>query len=1237
MRPIQATIALVLLLTACLGDPAGPAVLDVGVVGAGIDTVWVGAPGEPLPAGVRLLVSDDAGRPLPGASLEWEAIGRNAQVLNAVARSNSAGVATASWQLGSDAAEEQQLRVTVRASRKENQIIIRARAVPHVVSQLRVAVDTPAVVRLGDTLPVRVIATDPYGNEFPAPDVALSISDSTVAAIVGSSFVGGRRGVAFVRVASGAVTVFFPLRVKQYVAAIVPVSDSLHFSALGAQRPVAYVVRDDRGRVVADTTVAIAVADAAVARLEGEYVRALSLGVTTLRLTLGPASAAIVVGVQQRVGSLALVRDTIRLDALRDTTTVNPIVHDSLGSPIANPDLVYDVSDRQIAKFSGGRTLEAVKAGSAIVTVRDSTTSVSTSAPVIVRQVIASIDLPSAQISFDALGDTLTVSAVARDRLGSVVEGAALQYAVSDSSVVAVQSGSHLRSVAPGQTLVVVTDPETGIVGTAVLKVEQRAAAVRLASRAVSFDALGDTLPLTVSVSDRLGAPIANAPATYRSTDPAVVAVTAGGVVTSQENGSALLIAESPDGPADTAQVTVAQRVNAIVVGGGRDTLAFEALRAVQGAQAVAVDRRGAPVRSATFAYAVEDTALATVDQAGQVHAVANGATRLLAVAGGDTAVISLRIAQRPVRVVASPDTIRFDAFGDVRAVSAVALDSLGSPVAGGVTSVIPADVAVADTSDSVTVVARGNGVSTASVTVAGIAGQVVVVVDQVAASLNVAVRFGNPIVTLPAGSALPLSCAAADRNGNAIARDAALVRTVKGTVAGGGCADATIQHSGYDTLVFAMGGVQARVPVIVSTGDSVAVLSAAQPLTTVDRIRFVGEDLTNPSILALRPLVRDILAAYGNPTSDLERARVLRDWLSRTAVHPYRALHPDGSTSNLSVLPLGTTWADANTAGNSKVNLDSQFWGAVGMDGYAMLDRLLGTLDPATGRRADDGMMAEVEGARYRIRDLATYHYVLCSYQDIMLNALWAAAGLHGMLISTVGHDPAAVFIPELGRWIYEDPEFNEEYLLDGVGEPLSPTELLTRSGAGEAGRLRATKHLGPTFDPEVYIATEAYINASQPGGYLIMGSQLNNRVVGIGGWPMRYVQIDVPQLAQEVPFNDSIAFARVTPEVAFPTLGPVVVDLRVEDSVYVVQLSSTFPNHQRFERRFDGLNWETVSDVDVLPVGATKVEYRSVDAGGSVSTSAVLDVWAPRTSDFLQSAIPGSVRAQARYYVSP
>src|SRR6185295_18457055 len=87
------------------------------------------------------------------------------------------------------------------------------------------------------------------------------------------------------------------------------------------------------------------------------------------------------------------------------------------------------------------------------------------------------------------------------------------------------------------------------------------------------------------------------------------------------------------------------------------------------------------------------------------------------------------------------------------------------------------------------------------------------------------------------------------------------------------------------------------------------------------ERERFVGEDLGNPLILALRPLVNEILAAYGNPTGSLGRARAIRDWVARTAIILDPAVHADTSRSNLSVLPPGKTWADVNRV------LSSQKW----------------------------------------------------------------------------------------------------------------------------------------------------------------------------------------------------------------------------------------------------------------------------------------------------------------------
>ncbi len=850
----------------------------------------------------------------------------------------------------------------------------------------------------------------------------------------------------------------------------------------------------------------------------------------------------------------------------------------------------------------------------------------------VVQAIVASPDT----LSFHSLGQTAALNVQLVDDQGGYVRDSLPVDSVPVGTVVSVQPGRPyaVRSVSNGVTPLIL---RAGAVAHAVqVLVNQRIASVKLSASRVNFDAFGDTVQLTALVADSVGASLANQVLAFSSSDTSVAKLEPSGLVTSKTNGSTWVYARASNGVSDSVRMVVAQQVARVVA--QRDSILLDALQAVLPIQATPLDRLGTPVLGAALAYSTGAPSVATVDASGSIRAIANGTTVVTASSGGDTTFVAVRVAQRPVRVVPSSDTVRFVAFGDTRSVTAVAADSLGFPLPGQVTGVLVHDTAVVELLDSVTVRAHGNGVTRASFAVSGLAGQITVIVDQVPTTLTAAVAFGNPVVTLPVGAAFPLACQALDKNGFQIARDPALVGSVHGTVIGSRCGDARVQRSGYDTLHFALGSVQARIPVIVATvPDSVGVAAAAQPLSTVDRTRFAGEDLNNPLILALRPLVADILAAYGNPATNLGRARAIRDWVARTAVHPHAPFHPNGSTSNLGVLPPGKTWADVNALPISKFfDVDNPYWTGVGYDGYAMLDRLLGTLDPSTGLRADDGMMVHVEGVRYQIRDIESYHYTLCTFQAIMLNALWAAAELHGLLISTIGHDPAAVFIPELGRWVYEDPTFNEEYLVDGIGDPVSPIDLLTLSSAGEANRLRATKLLGPNFDPQTYIQGDSYLN-EHPEGMVIMGSQLNSRVVGIGGWSTRLVQIDVPRLATApAPFNNPLSYVPVTAGDAFPTLGVVVQTLQVEDSVYVLQLSSTFPNHERFERRLNGGAWENVAALDVVPVGQCRAEYRSVDAVGSISANTVLEVWVPRGGAFVESGVAGSVRSQARYCVS-
>jgi hypothetical protein len=519
--------------------------------------MWIGAPGEPIPTGVAIRITNlQNGEPVAGATVTWESFGPNGVVVHASAHSDAKGLATAVWQLGTSAGE-QQLLVSVRSGQRTGEIKLRALAVPHVVAQLRISVDSLTVVRLGDSLPISVTAVDPYGNVFAPPAPRLSSSDSTVGTAAGSVFVAGpRRGATELEIVSDYVRARIPLRVVQHVAAIIPQTNALSFTSLGAELPIRYAVLDDRGRLVADTTAALSVADTTVAQLSDTLVRALKTGSTELRYTVGTATTTIPVAVQQRIASLRLQPDSIRFDALRDTATFQPVAVDSLGFPIPNPDLVYELSDGQVVTLAGASLLEAAGPGVSLLTLRDPVTSVSVMMPIVVQQRVASIDL--APVTFDALGDTILVPAVARDRLGYRVQDAALIYAMSDT-VVAGVFGDRLYSRGEGVVTLTAQDPITGTLTTANVVVAQLVTSVVLDVSDAWFDALGDTVSVGFTARDRLGAIVASAAVTYMSSDTTVVRVSGDGSVESQWNGSAVVRVTSSDGPYADVRVVVAQ------------------------------------------------------------------------------------------------------------------------------------------------------------------------------------------------------------------------------------------------------------------------------------------------------------------------------------------------------------------------------------------------------------------------------------------------------------------------------------------------------------------------------------------------------------------------------------------------------------------------------------------------------------------------------------------------------
>lgn len=374
----------------------------------------------------------------------------------------------------------------------------------------------------------------------------------------------------------------------------------------------------------------------------------------------------------------------------------------------------------------------------------------------------------------------------------------------------------------------------------------------------------------------------------------------------------------------------------------------------------------------------------------------------------------------------------------------------------------------------------------------------------------------------------------------------------------------------------------------------------------------FVGENTSSQKIKALRPLVDEIFATYGFPSTNIGKARAIRDFVARYAIHPFAPFHRK-TISNMAVLPEGKTWEDflAAYSTQSSVNSIYAYWSPISTNGFDMINALFGSINLETLQRDNDGMLLKIDTGRYRIKDFNSYYPVYCTWQDYIYISLLASAGLHGMQLRTNGHDPAAVYIPEWGKWIYEDPTFNEEYILDGNGMPLSPVELLFYSAGEGFHRLIPVKDILPDWDSNIYINNLEDVMCSYTStmnaGFSVMGSQLRNNITDNLSWNMLQVQIAINGLAATIPFG---TYLHVSRREAFPDLGVSIEKMYQIENGYRVFLKSSFPNHKKFMKKVNDESWQDCNDIDLLPLKDSVVVYRSLDAENFYGKDAIIAI---------------------------
>jgi hypothetical protein len=228
---------------------------------------------------------------------------------------------------------------------------------------------------------------------------------------------------------------------------------------------------------------------------------------------------------------------SVTFSAFDQTRALAATVLDQDGAPLTGLTLTWTASPSGVVTVSAAGIATAVGNGDATVTVAAGTATAQIA--VSVQQVPASLGLSTGTASFTSLGDTLRLVATVADAGGSPIVAAPVAWSALDTAVVSVAADGLVMASGNGTTRVFAV--AGGTLASALVTVAQTADALVLSADSVGLSALGDTVSLSAMVSDAGGSPVAQPAVIWASTDTSVAKVSAAGVVTAVDNGSALV------------------------------------------------------------------------------------------------------------------------------------------------------------------------------------------------------------------------------------------------------------------------------------------------------------------------------------------------------------------------------------------------------------------------------------------------------------------------------------------------------------------------------------------------------------------------------------------------------------------------------------------------------------------------------------------------------------------------
>ena len=298
----------------------------------------------------------------------------------------------------------------------------------------------------------------------------------------------------------------------------------------------------------------------------------------------------------------------------------------------------HEDSHPTISRFNRGVTTLALVALSSIVACKQSADP---------EKVAAIVGLNAADSV--RLGKTISFVVDTRDAAGNKLTGRRINWSSINPNVASVDANGVVTGVGLGSAII--TARADGATAQTNVLVQPVVASVVLFPSPLSLP-VQSTRPLTVTVNDKNGVAILGRTVEFSSSNPAVAAVNANGIVIGVSQGTAVITGQAVlDQVSGTSTVTVTQvPVASVAISPPGAQTVFQGLTLQLAA--TLRDASGNILSGRPISWNTSNSSIATVSSSGMVTGVALGSVQITAESEGVASATSISVQPRPVATV---------------------------------------------------------------------------------------------------------------------------------------------------------------------------------------------------------------------------------------------------------------------------------------------------------------------------------------------------------------------------------------------------------------------------------------------------------------------------------------------------------------------------------------------------------------------------------------------------------